>query len=67
MFLNFGASRYWNIERLDEIPLVIENKREKGNSFIFKYKMTRSPPTHTPRIWYFLYFNRTKIKCVGVV
>ena len=25
-----GSIRYWNIERLDEIPLVIENKREKG-------------------------------------
>jgi WD40 repeat protein len=24
-----GSIRYWNIERLDEIPLVIENKREK--------------------------------------
>lgn len=25
-----GSIRYWNIERIDEIPLVIENKREKG-------------------------------------
>jgi len=25
-----GTIRYWNIERIDEIPLVIENKREKG-------------------------------------
>ena len=25
-----GSIRYWNIEKIDEIPLVIDNKREKG-------------------------------------